>query len=105
MQILPSGTKIYWQIEEYICQNHHQYSGVSIASVTFGHKLTARQVNKEYGLNVDEYDALATMRYMVNMENLVSTGFFGSVETFSVNRDVAKWEDGHKGESDENANS
>lgn len=95
---LPSTAKVYWEIEEYICKNHNHYSGVSVNSPTMGHKFTAYQVNKEYKITVDAYDVLATMRYMVEMNNLVSTGFFGSIETFSVNREVSKWEDTHKGE-------
>lgn len=88
MQNLPLSATIYWQIEEYICQNSNQYAGVSVAKVTMGHKFTAHQVNKTYGLKVDEFDVLATMRYMVEVDNLVSCGFFGSIETFRVNPDV-----------------
>lgn len=96
MQILPLDAKIYWQIEAHICQNHGQYAGSSIAKVTFGHKWIARQVNQEYNLDVDELDVLATMRYMVEMGNLTEAGMFGSIQTYSVNREIAKWEDEHK---------
>jgi len=93
MQILPVDAKVRWEIEEYICKNHNHYAGVSVAKVTMGHKFTAFSVKKEYGIDVDEFDVLATMRYMVNVGNLVSAGMFGSVQTYVVNREVAQWED------------
>jgi len=93
MQILPVCAKVRWEVEEYICKNHNHYAGVSVAKVTMGHKFTAFSVKKEYGIDVDEFDVLATMRYMVNVGNLVSAGMFGSVQTYVVNREVAQWED------------
>lgn len=96
MQILPLDAKIAWEIEEYICKNHKDYVGVSVSRATPGHKFTAMLVNKEYNANFDEFDVLATMRYMVEMEILVSVGFFGSIETYSVAQNcreaqMAKW--------------
>ena len=90
------SAQIRWEIEEYICKNHNHHAGVTVAKSTMGHKFIAYSVNKEYGVDVDEFDVLATMRYMVEVGNLVSAGMFGSVETYVVNREVAQWEDAHK---------
>lgn len=95
---LPPTAKVFWQIEEYICQNHQHHVGVSVNSPTFGHKYIAKMVSELYEITVDAYDVLATMRYMVEVGNLVSVGFFGSIETYSVSKDVARWETTHKGE-------
>jgi hypothetical protein len=86
--MIPSTARIKWEIEEYICQNWNQYIGCSVAKPTFAHRRTALMVNATYAIDVDEFDVIATMHYMVEMGNLVSCGWFGNIETFSVAKNV-----------------
>lgn len=79
-------TRISYQIEDYIYQNRDEFIGFTMKPNA--HKrLVAFEVNRQHGTDFDEFDVIATLEYLREMDLLKEVGVWGFDQLYTVKKE------------------